>query len=147
MSRFRRAVSEVISTLVILLIVSVLGTSLYGISLASMRSQQESFQGEVRLEVSRAMERMKVVHVGWDGSSDLLNLTVLNYGKLDLKISEIYMNGEAVTSYNEGRGDEFPTLRLGRISFTSPISISSGNLYQFVLVTERGVSHAHSWQS
>jgi len=142
-----RAVSEVLASLILLLIVSVLGTSLYSYTLTATGFQQSALQGEVRRDAERAQERFKVIAVWWSGSGDLLNLTVLNYGKLDLKIVDIYVNGKRATVFHSGRGDEIYTLRWKRISFNSPVSISADTSYEIVVVSERGVSIVHSWES
>jgi archaellum component FlaF (FlaF/FlaG flagellin family) len=142
-----RAVSEVVASLVILLVVSILGTSLYSFSLTVMRSEQENFVLQSKTEASRAQERLKVVYVGWSRSDDTLNLTMLNYGWIDIDVAEVYVNGERVTSYSEGLGAKIHTLRLAGLSFTSPVTVFPDNLYQFVIVSERGVSHVYRWES
>jgi len=141
-----RAVSEVIASLILLLIVSVLGTFLYTYTLTATGLQQSALQGEVLREAERAQERFRVIAVWWSGA-DLLNLTVLNYGRIDIKIVDVYVNGERVTSYQAGRGEEIYTSRWGRISFTSPVPIVDGGLYEIVVVSERGVSRAYSWEA
>ncbi len=141
-----RAVSEVIASLILLLIVSVLGTFLYTYTLTATGLQQSALQGEVLREAERAQERFRVIAVWWSGA-DLLNLTILNYGRIDIKIVDVYVNGERVTSYHAGRGEEIYTSRWGRISFTSPVPIVDGGLYEIVVVSERGVSRAYSWEA
>lgn len=147
MLKRRRAVSEVVASLVILLVVSILGTSLYSFSLNVMRSQQENFFLQSQAEAFRAQERLKVVYVGWSGSDNTLNLTVLNHGKIEISLAEVYVNGEKVNSYNDGLGAKIVTSRLAGLSFTSPVNVAPDKLYQFVIVSERGVSHVHSWES
>jgi len=142
-----RAVSEVIASLILLLIVSVLGTFLYSYTLTATELQQNTLEGEVQREGERAQERFKVISVWWSGSGDLLNLTVLNYGRLDIEIVDVYVNGEGVTDYHSGRNEEIFTLKWRRISFISPEPISDGSIYEIVIVSERGVSHVHSWES
>ena len=141
-----RAVSEVIASLILLLIVSVLGASLYSYTLTVTGYQQNTLQGEVHREAERAQERFRVIAVGWSGSGDLLNLTILNYGKLDIQIDDVYVNSERATDFHAGRGEKTYTSRLRRLSFTSPVSISDGNKYEIVVVSHRGVSHVHSWE-
>ena len=139
----RRAISEVIGSLIILLIVSSLGAFLYNYTLNVMGFQQNSLQEELKTSSDRAQERLKVVAIWWSNSSNLFNLTVFNYGKYDAKIADIYVNGVRVKSFLEGRGEEIATLELGKISFFSPISLSPKTLYELVVVSERGVSHEY----
>jgi len=74
-------------------------------------------------------------------------MTILNYGRLDIKILDVYVDGERVTSYQEGRGEEIFTSRLGRVNFTSPVSLSTDAQYEIVVISERGVSNVYSWES
>jgi len=141
-----RAVSEVVASIILLLIVSVLGTFLYSYTLNATRFQQDILQGEVRMEAERAQERFKVIAVWWSGGGGILNLTVLNYGRLDIKIVDIYVNGERVTDYHSSHGEVIYTSSWRRISFTSPVPISAGVLYEIVVVSNRGVSNVHSWE-
>lgn len=142
-----RAVSEVVASLILLLVVSVLGTFLYSYALTTTGLQQNAFQGDVQREAERTQERFGVIAVWWSGSGDLLNLTVLNYGRLDVKIVDVYVNAKRVTAFHSGRGEEIVTSRWRRISFTSPVSISAGSQYEIVIVSEKGVSNVHSWVS
>jgi hypothetical protein len=147
MSNRNRAVSEVVATLVILLIISILGTSIYSFSLTTVRSQQDRLRSEISKEVSRTRERLKIVYVHWNGLGDRLNITFLNYGLLEANIVKIYVDGEMVTTYHEGLEVHIPDSELGLISFTSPVEISPDELYDIVFVTGRGVSNVHTWQS
>jgi len=90
----RKAASEVLASLVILLIVSLLGTSLYSFALSTMRYQQDNLNSEIRWETARAKENFKVIHFGWGGLGDDISTMILNYGQLDIKISDVYVNGQ-----------------------------------------------------
>ena len=79
----KRAVSEVISSLILLLIISVLGTSLYSYSLNVTNSQQNTLNQNIKNEAERAQELFKVTSVWWSRYDDFLNVTVLNYGRLE----------------------------------------------------------------
>ena len=147
MSSRSRAVSEVIASLVLLLIVSVVGTTLYSYTLTVTGLKQNELQGEIQTEAARANERFRIVSVWWSGGGDQLSMTILNYGRLDIKILDVYVDGERVTSYQEGRGEEIFTSRLGRVNFTSPVSLSTDVQYEIVVISERGVSHVYSWES
>lgn len=147
MSRRKRAVSEVVASLVILLIVSIFGTSIYSFSLTSVRSQQDRLRGEISAETSRARERLKIIYINWNGLDDRLNITFLNYGLFETSIVKIYVDGEMVTIYHEGLGAQVANSKLGLVSFTSPVEINSDTIYEIVIVTDRGVSNVHSWQS
>jgi len=77
--RRERGVSEIIASLMLLLIVTVLGTFLYSYALTATGLQQSYLQSQVEIESERAEERFRVVSVLWLGD-DKLNVTILNYG-------------------------------------------------------------------
>jgi len=141
-----RGVSEVVASLILLLIVTTLGTFLYSYTLTSTGLQQSYLQSQVELESERAEERFRVVSVLWLGD-DKLNVTILNYGLIDVTIADVYVNGVRVSTYHGGRGEEIYTSELGWICFESPIPIEEGFSYEIIIVSERGVTYAHLWES
>ena len=147
MPKRHRAVSEVISSLIILLVVSVSGTFLYSNALTMMGSQENYLRRDLRIEMGKAQERIRIVSALGSVSLDLVNITFLNYGKLDVKIIDIYVEGVRVTSYISGRGNEVLTLDLGTVSFASPVPFVGDANYDLVIVSERGVTYAYSWRS
>ena len=147
MIRLKRGVSEIIASLVVLLIVSILGTSIYSFSLSVMKSQNDNLQSSMSVEGERIQERMKLLSVVWNGMDDILNISLFNYGEIDLKIADVYVNGLQVETYHSGQFQKITNLEVDTISFTSPHSLSPNNLYQIVIVSERGVSYIKSWES
>jgi hypothetical protein len=147
MLRLKRGVSEIIASLVVLLIISILGTSIYSFSLSVMQSQNDNLHSSMTVEGERIQERMKLLSVVWNGMDDILNISLLNYGEIDLKLADVYVNGLQVETYHSGQFQEISNLEVDTISFTSPISLSPDNLYQIVIVSNRGVSYIKSWES
>jgi len=144
--RDNRAVSEIVASLILLLIVVALGTFLYGYAVSFTGEQNEAFKGEIATEAEKAQERFRVLAVWWSGSGDDLNLTILNYGRLDIEIVDAYVNGRMVESYYAGRRLPILTSQLGRIRFRSPLPVTEGSLYEIVLVSGRGVSYVYRWE-
>jgi hypothetical protein len=99
------------------------------------------------VEGDRARERIKLLSVEWSGTNDVLNISLLNFGKTELKIADVYVNGIRVNTYYYGQSESIQTGEVERISFTSPVTMSQDNLYQLILVSERGVSYVQSWES
>jgi hypothetical protein len=64
-----------------------------------------------------------------------------------MRIVDLYVNGVRVSTYLGGLGGVIPTSGLTTVSFTSPVGVVQDSLYQFVIISERGVTHVHSWQS
>jgi hypothetical protein len=128
------------------LIVTSLGTFLYSYTLTATGLQQSYLESEVEREADRAMERFRVVAVLWQGD-DRLNVTILNYGLIDIQIIDIYVNGVRVSTYYGGRGEEVYTSELGWVCFESPIPIETDSTYEITLVSERGVAYVYLWES
>jgi len=143
MVRWNRAVSEVIASLVLLLIVTILGTTLYSYTLTELGTKQNGLQMEIQMETERVRERFTVIAVWWGDGENLLNMTILNYGIIDIKIVDIYVNGERATEFHFGRNKVIYTITWRRISFISPVPIYEDALYEIVVVSERGVSNVY----
>ena len=141
-----RGVSEVVASLILLLIVTTLGTFLYSYTLTSTGLQQDYLRSQVELESERAGERFRIVSVLWLGG-DRLNVTILNYGLIDIAIVDVYIDGVRVSTYYGGRGEEIYTSELGWICFDSPIPIEADSTYEITIVSERGVTHVYLWEN
>ena len=141
-----RGVSEVVASLILLLIVTTLGTFLYSYTLTTTGLQQRYLESQTRLETERAEERFRVVSVLWLGD-DKLNVTILNYGLIDVTIADVYVNGVRVSTYYGGRGEEIYTSEMGWVCFESPIPVEEGSSYEITIVSERGVTYAYLWES
>ncbi len=146
--RNKRGVSEIIASLIIVLIVSVAGVALYSYSLGAFSSSSNSFQLQTDQREERTRERFLITAVWWD-TVDKLNLTVLNYGKIELAIDAVYIDGTQVSpsAYTDGKGVTTVKESMISVKFTSPVSIVSGQSYEIVVVSERGSKDAVYWEA
>ena len=90
----RRAISEIMSVMVILMIISIAGVLLYNISIQTTLAQQSSLQDEVDKSIGAAVERFQIIGVQRI-SEDTMEITIFNFAKhntIDITISEIYVN-------------------------------------------------------
>lgn len=147
MPRRSRAVSEIVASLMLLLIVSALGTALYSYTLTISQVQHDELTSEMSRATERAQERVRVIAVWWSGTGDLLNMTVLNYGRVDVGIADVYVNDERVISYSFGRDEVIYTQKWAMLGFTSPKPITSGSTYEITIVSENGVPSVYVWES
>lgn len=143
----RRGVSEVISTIIIILIVSVVGSLLFAYSSGLLQSNQDRVIRENQLETDQARERFKFTAVWWNSVDDVLNITVYNYGAIDLEVNDIYIDGVRVQSYLFGQNELIKTEMFLKIAFTSPVAISEGETYSINIVSANGVSKVGSWEA
>ena len=138
-----RGISEIIGSLMILLIISALGTILYNYSLDAMNYQKNVLESDIRIALDKAQVRIKVISTQSNYSANILNLTILNYGVCSVTLDDVYVNNSNVQTYLDGQGVTIPPMDLGKISFVSPIPIIQDALYDIVIVSLRGVTHAY----
>lgn len=144
--RDRRGVSELIASLTMLLIVSVAGTLLYSYSVSVLSSSWSSFYLLTHHRIERAQERFSIIAIWWNTGSQL-NLTILNYGKIELTIDAVYMNGKAVTSFISGKGAMATRGNIVFVRFDSPIVITEGQTFEVSVVSERGSRDVVYWKA
>jgi len=147
MSVKRRGISEIISTIILILIVSIAGTSLFAYSTNYLQRQNDQFLRNNDLTLGKSQERFTMTTVWWSGSGNFLNITVYNYGQNDIAISDIYIDGVRVSAYSYGRNTQILTERLLQIGLTSPIAIVNGAEYKINIVSSRGVSKIVYWEA
>lgn len=146
MCKSKKGVSEVVASLVVLLIVSILGTSIYSVSVTTMQKQRDAVKWTFNIESKKYMEKIKILYVNWNSTGDELEIYFLNYGNIVINIADIYLNGFRVLNYIEDRNVPVQTSDVDSIKIELPITITTGELYEVILVTGRGVSNVYIWQ-
>ena len=132
----RRGISEIIGSLIIVLIVTVAGVAVYGYSLNALTASGDSFNHKTQQYSEQAQERFEVLRV-WS-SGQRLNVTLLNYGETDLQVAAVYVNGTAVQQYHSGTGATALKNQLLTVDFNSPIQIPSSASLEILVVSARG---------
>jgi len=133
----------------IVLIVSVAGAGLYAYSLNAFSSSWSSYALQASGRDERARERLLITTVWWNVTNDYMNVTVLNYGKTELAIDAVYIDGTQVpaSAYTHGKGQTIATKTLVHVKFTSPVSIVDDQTYKITAVSERGSSDVVYWKA
>ncbi len=143
----RRGVSEIISTIILILIVSVVGSLLFAYSAGFFQEQQTTVISDNVLATNQAEERFRISAVYWSGAGDVIDVAVYNYGIDDISIDDVYVDGKRVQTYTSGRYEEIRTDKIRRIVFTSPITITGGESYTLNIVSSNGVSRVDNWEA
>lgn len=143
----RRGVSEIISTIILILIVSVAGSLLFAYSADFFQGQQDSLITENERIIDQAEERFRITAVLWSGVGNVLDISVYNYGIDDIAITDIYVDGVRVQTYTSGRDEIIYTEKIKRIVFTSPVTITLGEGYTINIVSGNGVSQIDNWEA
>jgi flagellin-like protein len=144
--RNRRGVSEIIASLILVLIVTSAGVVVYSYSIGAFSSSTSLFQLNTNQEEMQAQERFAIIAV-WSNLPNQLNLTILNYGQIGLTIAAVYFNWISVTNYLAGRMTTIGKGALVQVSFTPPVTIQHGSKYEITAVSTRGSENAINWQA
>lgn len=138
MLKKRRAISEIIATVIIILITTVLGAVLYNITLSQTNSQSAALVSSTNDQESLTKERVNILTVARTDPSHIC-ITFMNYGKIDVVITDVYINN-IWTHYPNG----YPTSTSNLNNII--ISVPNSSEYYILLVSSRGGSTAYTWQ-
>jgi flagellar basal body-associated protein FliL len=143
----RRGLSEIIASLTVLIIVSVLGVMLYSISTGAMSEQQNNLLSKLSFEEEKARERFEIVGVEYTDDRSI-TLWVLNYSNdntLKVTISSIYVNSQQASFEMTNRIIEKNIVSPVTVILPSEILLTKGHSYNILVVSERGVGNACTW--
>jgi len=144
----RRGLSEIIASLTVLIIVSVLGVMLYSISTGAMSEQQNNLLSKLSFEEEKARERFEIVGVEYTDDRSI-TLWVLNYSNdntLKVTISSIYVNSQQASILMTPRTIEKNTVYPITVTLPSDMpNLTLDKSYNILVVSERGVGNAYTW--
>ena len=141
----RSGVSEIIASLILVLIVTAAGTVAYSMSLSSFSQSSSLFQLQTGQREEKARERFSIISVR-NTTMVQLNLTIFNYGEIEVTIDSAYIEGTKVNDLT-GKGVIVGKEQLTTVQFISPVSIQSGVTYEILVVSSRGGKNAVFWKA
>jgi len=144
--RSRKAVSEILASVILIIIAGTLGAVLYSTSLHTTTEQTLLLESDISRDIDSSQERFRAVGIFFDGSN--IVIYVLNFGKNDLTISDIYVNNTRIANF-VGQGVTIPSNEVfdapdGPISFNYLTVIN--RVYEITLVSGRGVVSQYVWK-
>jgi len=142
----RRGVSEIIASLILVLIVTAAGTVAYSMSLSSFSQSSSLFRLQTGQREEQARERFSIISVRNTTMVNQLNLTIFNYGEIEVTIDSAYVEGTKVIDLT-GKGVIVGKEQLTTVQFISPVSIRSGVTYEILVVSSRGGKNAVFWKA
>jgi hypothetical protein len=86
----RRGVSEILATMIVLMIVSSLGVMLYNISTSNLSSQQSNLLSQVETQKETVTEKFDIISITRKNSTAIL-IYYLDYGTIPSVISSVYL--------------------------------------------------------
>ena len=145
----KRGVSEIVASLIIMLIVTVAGAGLYAYSLNAFSSSGSTFLQQTIGREERAQEQFLIIAVWWNVSNNYMNITILNYGKIELVIDAVYIDGiqVSVSAFTDGKGETVAIKSLVSVKFTSPVLIADGETHEIIVVSKRGSNNVVYWEA
>ena len=142
----RRGVSEILATMMVLMIVSSLGVMLYNISLSNLSNQQSNLSSSVETQKGMAQERFEIIDVIRRNDTHVI-VYYVNYGSANVNISSVYLECIGRGSNPESLILPMPTptvkLILDKVSSIElPVIRTITDTYDvtFKIVSQRGVS-------
>ena len=140
----RRGVSEILATMMVLMIVSSLGVMLYNISLSNLSNQQSNLSSSIETQKGMAQERFEIIDVIRRNDTHVI-VYYVNYTKVD--ISSVYLECKGRGSNPESLILPMPTPTVKVIldkvsSIELPVIRNITDTYDvtFKIVSQRGVS-------
>lgn len=143
MFKDRRGVSEIVAGMILLMIVSILGILLYNIMVNTTSFQTNELRDRYQEESERVREKFTVLYA-WKESNNVI-LKVLNYGELDVNITDCYFNGTRETGAS-GLNQKISTNEKIEISFDPDINPTTGNIYKIKVASNKGNTYTYLWE-
>jgi hypothetical protein len=137
--RNRKAVGEIVAALILILIAGILGSLLFTISLGSTNQQSKELKAQLDIEKESTQERFNLLYLSNDSGD--LTLWIQNYGKIDITIVDIYIEGVR-TSFSELEINVGEICKIDELTLPSGIT---GPEYKVVVISSRGVRNVSEW--
>jgi hypothetical protein len=139
----RRGVSEVISSLLIILIAVAMGVTLFAYGSRVVTSSQSNFQYRTTEREAKTEERFTETTAYYNATEDRIYFAIYNYGKREVTISSVYVNNDQVdsgsTEFFDLQFDPFGSSTINSYELIWIRVPSSGSSpYGVVVVSERG---------
>jgi len=139
----RRAVGEIVAALILMLIASLAGVLLFTTSIRISNAQGTILRSQILSNSESVQELYQVLNAVKDNGN--LKIWIYNYGKLDIEISDIYINEKRTSFYQivgklEINSDEPPV----DLTVSIPTGVS-GPTYKITIVSIRGVKNVSEW--
>lgn len=140
----RLGISELYSSLILLIIISTMGSIVYSYTLDTTMNYEQHFSDTNKKELKRLYERIDIVEIKSEENN--ISLSVYNYGEFNSSINQVYINDNIVTIYYEGLNENITPYTIRTISLLSPITLIEGENYNIIIVTQNGVVENHYWK-
>jgi flagellin-like protein len=140
----KRGLSEIIGSLILIMIISISGVIVYAYSVNIIGTSSTNFNIRTVQNEELLKEKFQILRV-WMHQNQM-NLTILNWGQTDFTTAAVYINGLAVTQFTKysvtiGPGE------LANVEFTLPFTAQSGSSLEVLVVSDRGGKNSVIYQA
>ena len=140
----RLGISELYSSLILLVIISTMGSIVYSYTLETTVNYEQHFSEQNSKELKRILERIELVD--FTSINVDFNVSIYNYGEFNSSIDNIYINDIMVDNYYMGINENIAPYTILRISFASPVMINDGDIFNIKIVSSNGVVKSYDWE-
>jgi len=136
----RRAISEIVASMLLLLIVVAIGTTLYLYLYSKAMGYQQTLAQELLEEEILSKQQLSVLLVV--GYSDTRQVrVVVATGPVPVEVNAVYINNTLATQYSSLKLDSYAVEEL---QIPSPISLESGDIIYVRIIYGRGFFYIDS---
>jgi len=115
----RRALSEVISTVILSGVVLAIGGAIWAYSLGATTAIADGYVNDTLSLVDEIVERFDVEHIQYHNISDTLKVWIYNYGEVDITV-DVYITAKAtIERYSYGESVLSEQVKVVSLDFTS----------------------------
>lgn len=100
----KRGTSPVISSIVLSVIVLVIGASVWSFATSASSVIASDYFEELMEAVEKIEERFCIENIGYNDTSQTLKIWIYNYGKIDITIEAISVEGDGNVYFHSGVG-------------------------------------------
>jgi len=141
----KRAVSEIVASLILISIAASIGITLYIYSLTLFSSTRSDMENTIMNTELKEKERFTVTYVLYDNSQDKLYIYIYNYGEVEMTVSTVYINAQIAnqTKVIIPAGNIF----CYTISNVQASGLLTGGIERLIVVSERGNRYETTFQT
>ena len=141
----KKAVSEIVASLILISIAASIGITLYIYSLTLFSGTRSNMENTIISTELKEKERFTVTYVLYDSSQDKLYIYIYNYGEVEMTVSTVYINTQIAnqTKVIIPAGNIF----CYTISNVQASGLLTGGIERLIVVSERGNRYETTFQT
>jgi len=141
----RRGISELYASVILLIIISSMGTILYSYAIETALNYEENIMHQEEIKSKKLMEKYSIIYIKWNNDTERFKISIFNYGTYDIEIGEIYINNEIVKSNSDNKDIKIESYQIKEISINTTIKIMDNVLYEILVTTKNGSTKNFKW--